>query len=220
MSLICLSPQEFVGYDILLEYLFSIITIVVALFASKVYKITGNRQIRLFSTGFLFIFLGYITQALFSSLILLRGGSVVCEREIYETLLFNTLGFYSHVIFSTIGLLILVYMTFKKSKPRVLWFILTMAMIGTFYSQNIFHNFYTITTLSFLFLAWHFVENYMKKKNSKTLLVASAFVLLTISSSLFLLAINQPNVYVIGKLFELTAYVLIITNFYLITKVT
>ena len=219
MSLICLSPQEFVGYDILLEFLFSLVALTVALFAFKAYKMTSHRQIRLFSAGFMFIFFSYITQALFSALILLRGDDVVCQRDIFETLLLNTLGFYSHVLFMIIGLLILVYMTFRTKKFTALGFLITITLVSLFFSQSLFYNFYLLTAISFGFLSWHFIETYMGKKNNKTLLVIAAFGLLTASSLIFLVSLSQPNLYVFGKLFELVAYMFILTNFYLITKV-
>ena len=218
MSLICLSPQYFVGYNILLEFLFSIITLGVALFSYKAYKSTGLDQIKNFAAGFFFIFLGYFAQVFTSFLILLMGHEVVCKRKVLDVLFLNYLGFYSYVLFIVFGLLILVYMTFKKVKQRVLLLLMLMASVVIFFSSDIFLSFYVLTTITFGFLSWHFIETYLKNKQTKSFIVSLAFVFLTLASLLFIVSINLPVMYVAAKLLELLGYLFIIVNFYLILK--
>ncbi|MFT4311117.1 MAG: hypothetical protein ACMXX7_00665 [Candidatus Woesearchaeota archaeon] len=218
MSLLCLSPQYFVGYNILLEFLFSIITLGVALFSYKAYKSTGLSQIKNFAAGFFFIFLGYFSQVFTSLLIYLMGHEVVCKRKVLDVLFLNALGFYSYVLFILFGLLILVYMTFKRVKQRVLVLLMLMALVVVFFSSDIFLSFYTLTTIAFTFLSWHFIETYLKNKKKNSLMVVVAFLSLTLASLLFLVSMTFPALYVTAKLLELFGYIFIIVNFYLILK--
>ncbi len=216
MSLTCLAPTAFLEYDIALEFLFALVTMLVAIYAFKVYKSTSQKQIRTFGIAFSFISLAYLIQAIFSIFALATLGELACDQLALQTVILNTLGFFGHIVFFITGLALLVYMSFKTNKIRILWLLLLTSIIGIFLGQNIYYSFYTFTSIFLLFLTWRFIENYLKNKQSKSLIIAIAFTMLLIGNLQFLISIDNQIFYISGKSLELVAYMLIMTNFYLI----
>lgn len=219
MEPIYLAPKWFLGYDVALEITFGLVALIIALFAFKLYKTTKQKQIQIFGAGFTLIALAYFTQAIFNYLIISK-----LNNTIYETLniptvaLFDAIGIYTHILFMTLGLATLTYMTFKADRIRILWLIIAMPLLGIFLSTNKQLSFYLFSTIYLIFLSRHFFINYLKKKQRNTLIIAISFLFMLISKIHFALSINYQTFYAIGHILELIAYLLILFNLYLVQK--
>ena len=55
-------PEWFLGYDIALNLLFGIITLIVSLYAFKIYRLSSLKQSKLFGISFSFISISYFVQ--------------------------------------------------------------------------------------------------------------------------------------------------------------
>lgn len=203
------SPVWFVGYDVVLEAAFAVISLVISVFAFKIHKLSGQRQVRLLGLSFLFISLSYFIQSIFNYFIISRSNQII---------LFDFLGVYAHMIFMTAGLVTLVYMTFKIEKLRLILFLALTSFFTIFLSRTVLYSFYVMSTFYLAFISWHFIKNYLDNKQAKTLLTASAFILLFFGSAHFILAVDHQLFYVLGHLLELFAYLLILLNLYLVIK--
>jgi hypothetical protein len=214
-----LAPAWFFGVDVIFQLIFGVITLLVAVYAFHIYKVTEKRQLEIFGLSFLLISISYLIQSLFNFLVLSKLDEGVCNAmKIPSVALFNTMGVFAHMIFMTGGLVLLGFMTFKTSKIRIFWLMLASTLLAVLLSLNHLYVFYVMTSVFLLFIAWHFIENYSKKKQTKTLLVAIAFVLLLLGRMQFVLALNDPMFYVIGHVLELFAYLFILWNFLLVRK--
>src|SRR3989338_8710996 len=219
MQTIYFSPPWFFGYDISLEFLFAIMSLVVSLFAFHLYRVSGERQTKLFGVAFLTISISYFLQSIFNFLIVGKLSQDVCRIiKVQDAAVFEALGIYAQIIFMIAGLVLLTYMTLKTEKPAVYWLMLSIALIGTLASRNVLYVFYLISALLLIFLCWHFFDNYAKRKHAKTLFVALAFLFLLIRDIQFVLSFDYEIFYVLGRLAELTAYVLLAINFYLVRR--
>ena len=219
MSLTYLAPSWFFGYDVALELLFAVIALMVSIFAFKMYKATNQKQIKLFGISFAFISISYFIQSIFNYLIITKANENVCRAfKIQSIAWFDAVGLYAHILFMTVGLAILAYMTFKTEKTRILWLMMATSLLGIFLSINTLYMFFLFSTIYLVLLSWHFITNYLQNKQKKTLLIAVAFLFMLFGSVHFLVAVNHQLFYAIGHVLELVAYLLIFLNFYLVRK--
>ncbi len=214
-----LIPSWFFGYDVALEFLFAVIAFIVAIFARRLYNVTNQRQIRLFSISFLFIAISYLIKSVFNYLIISKANENIHSAfKLQSIAWFDSMGVYAYMLFMTIGLVILAYMTFKTDKPRILWLMLSTSLLTIIFSVNKMYIFFLLSSIYLIFLLLHFASNYWRNKQKKTLLVAVAFLFLLFGSVHFFLSVNHQLFYAIGHILEFFAYLLILLNFYLVLK--
>ncbi|MBR9693372.1 hypothetical protein GOV07_05630 [Candidatus Woesearchaeota archaeon] len=219
MALIYLSPQWFVGYDILLEGIFAVITAAVAFLAWQIYRKTRERQVGLLSGAFLLIALSYIAQTVFNGFMIIEATeNIPLLQKAAEIMFFKTLGMYLQILFMLLGLAVLFFMTCKSHNKRLLWFLLAITLLPFIFIPNILTIFYLLTTIYLGFILWYFIDNYRQNRQWKTLLIALAFLFLFIAKAHFLIAVNHQFFYVLGHILELVAYCLILANFLLVLR--
>lgn len=219
MSFAHLSPQWFYGYDVVLELLFSIITLIVAVFAFKIYKKTSQEQVRLFGVSFLLISLSYLFQSIFNFLTIAKLTQAICTAvKISSVNTFNTFGIITHIFLMTTGLTILVYTTFKAKNLKLLSFLIITSLVSIILSRNMLYTFFLLSTIYLVFIEWHFIKNYLNNKKTKTLLVALAFLFLLFGNFHFLISVNHQVYYAVGHILELFAYLFILANLYMVLK--
>lgn len=214
-----LSPIWFNGYDVALELFFAVISLIVAGLAFRIYKKTSQRNISLFGISFLFIGVSYLIQSVINYLILSKLNENICRViKIQSISAFNNFGLLVHILFMTIGLSVLVYLTCKQEKMRMLFLLILISVFGIFSSKNILYTFYLFSTVFLIIISWHFISNYLKNKKSKTLMIAIAFLFLLFGNFHFLVSVNHQLFYVLGHILELIAYILIVINYYAVLK--
>jgi hypothetical protein len=219
MAYLYLSPDWFLGYDVALELLFALVSLLVGILALRVHKESGQPFVKLFGAGFIFIAASYFLHALFNLIIIseARQNPYLAINFITYAYL-KTLGFYAHLFFMTLGLSILAYMTFKTDKQQLFWLLFLLSLAGITLSKNDLYTFYITTTILTFFISLHFTINFVRNKNTKTFLVFLAFLLLFISKLHFVFSIHNNMLYALGHIIELIAYGLIGWNFYLVRK--
>lgn len=219
MVLAHMSPSWFFGYDVLLELLFAVVCLVVALFAYKIYKETGQRLVKYFSLSFILIAISYFIQSIINFLIVSRLNDDVCAViKLHSVNFLDTVGLATHMLFMTVGLSVLLYTTLKVKSPRTLWLLLAVALSAVFLSQNGVYMFFAISTIFLAFISWHYLQNYFRNRQARTLLVALAFVFLLFGSLHFLVSANHQLLYAVGHILELFAYIFILINLYLVRR--
>jgi hypothetical protein len=212
-------PNWFLGYDMLFELAFAIIALIVALYAFKIYKLSGQKQSRLFGISFLFVSLSYFLQSLLNFLIVTKLNTNVCQAlRISSVELLNTFGIYMHIIFFLAGLVILTYMTLKIRSPKTLSLLFILTFLFLLLGSNRHYLFYVLSSILFIYIVIHYLVNYLKQKHYNTLLVLVAFIFLLFGSIHFIFSVNHGLYYVIGHFLEFFAYLLILINLILVVK--
>jgi hypothetical protein len=214
-----LSPEWFYGYDAGFELAFALISLVVALFAFKIYRKTSQRLVRLFGFSFLLISISYFIESILNYLIVrFLNGQMPVVQKLTSIAGFEYIGILTHIVLMTIGLSILFYATLKEKRLRILWFLILIALSAILFNENTLYMFYLVSTIYLIFISWHFILNYLRNRQVKTLLIAAAFVFLLFGSFHFLISVNHQLFYVIGHILEFFAYAFILVNFYLVQR--
>lgn len=203
-------PHWFFGFDIGLEILFAIITCLVAAFAFKINRVTGERKVKLLSIAFLLIGLSYIFLGGINYWFAHVASDQFREVSISELQTVGIVGAYLYMLLFTSGLVTLTYLTagMKKGKTYYLLFGLSLLVIASSFYKLITFRILSVFLLSFI--VYQYLEDYLKNRNKKEFWILVSFVLLFLSSIDFIFSQIYYQAYIIGHLFELLAYAIIL----------
>ncbi len=214
-----LAPYWFFGYGLLLKLAFAIIVLIVSIYAFKVYKISNQKQSRLFGISFLLISLSYFVQALANYAILSKLDQNICVAlKIMSVDTLNMIGFYAHIIFFTAGLVTLTYMTLKCDNAKTYALLLTLAITSLIFNPSTVYFFYLLSSILLAFIAVYYFAYFVSKRQPRTLLVLVAFMFLLFGNIHFLFSVNHEIYYLIGLFLELVAYIAILVSLILVVK--
>lgn len=211
-------PKWFVIYGLGLEFMFSIVTLLVGIYSLKVYHISKNKDIKTFGIGFLLISLSYIIWLFlnFFSLIEINEGTKVLELK--EAFNIINIGAYAHIFLFIIGLITLIYATLKFKDYKTFLLLSIVSIFSIIFSTNKSLLFYIISAIFLLYLAIHYLNEYRIKNNSRLAITFSAFTLLFVGSiEIIRSKLNIIN-YAVGHFLILIAYILILINIIKIAK--
>jgi hypothetical protein len=203
-------PQWFFSLGILLEIVFAIATAVVAYYAYKVYQLSCQRQSRLIMFGFLFISFSYLVKALVNSFVLTEAREGLRRLSIESLNALGLLGLYTHFVLFTLGLVSFSYMIVKKDNFRLFNLLIVLSLLAIFLARNTFTAFNVVTSVLLVFISLHYGVEYFKNRNKKTLLILAAFILLFLSTIAFIFSSSYYENFVIGHVFELGSYIIMI----------
>ncbi len=214
-----MSPNWFLGYDIIFELFFFIISLIIAIYALKVHRTTGQKLAKYFGYGFLLTAAAYLLQSVSNYLVYSNLNNNLCQiANLASVSTIDAIGTYSYILFMISGLVVLLFVSLKSDKQRTLWILLSTSIIAIILSKNPMYVFYLLSSIYLAFIAWHFVENYLKNKQTMTLTVAIAFILLWFGTFHFLISVDHELFYVIGHILGFFAYIMILINWYLVKK--
>ncbi|MFA5796413.1 MAG: hypothetical protein WC916_00060 [Candidatus Woesearchaeota archaeon] len=219
MSTIFLSPEWFFKYNILFEIFFLIISLIIATFALKVYRTTGQKLAKYFGYGFLLISIAFLTQSVSTFFVLTKINTQLCAAmQASSVASIDAAGTYLYMGFMIAGIVTILFVSLKSNTTRTLWLLLAASLIAIALSRNPIYTFYLLASIYLAFITGHFIAYYLKNKKIKTLLVALAFLFLWFGTFHFLISVNREIFYVIGYVLELIAYLLILSNWIILRK--
>jgi hypothetical protein len=212
-------PSWFNGYDMWIEFAFALVTLLVSIYAFRVYKLSKQNQSKLFGIGFALISASYFIQSLLNWVI-----DEGLEHEISITLktgsifFLNDLGIYSHIILFGLGLITLTYMTFKVKSAKIYSFMVIILGLSFLFSSNPLFAFYILSCILLVYVCLHYFMNYIKHRQNGALMIFISFVLLLFGGIHFIFSITHSIYYVLAHLLGLAAYMIILINLFLIVK--
>jgi len=214
------TPQWFYGYDVALELIFAIVTLLVSYFAWKIFKITGERNIRLFSLAFLFVSLSYIVQSILNFVIMDRlDDGISTFINLQSVYLLNLFGIYIHSILFLIGMLLLAYVALKIYSFKTFALLFILIFTSLYFTTYKTLMLYILSTVLLGFIVYYYLNNYWENRKPTTLLVLISMISLFVAYLFFIRAMdeNMPY-YIIGHLLELTAYLLVFVTLWIILR--
>jgi hypothetical protein len=212
-------PSWFFSYSILFTFAFAIITLIVGLFAFKIYKLSEQKSAKLFGIAFIFISLHYFIQSFLNLSIISTLAQNICDAMKIDSInVLNIMGAYSHMFLFVIGLATLTYMTLKTSNKTIYALLLALPLTSIAIVGNKLYLFYAMASIFLIFIVIHYLKNYLKNRQFKTLFVLMAFIFLLFGNLHFIFSVNHGLYYVIGHFLELIAYLLILLNLILVLK--
>lgn len=219
MANIYLVPKWFFGYDVILELAFAVITLIVGIYAFKIYKLSGQGQSKLFGIAFLFISVSYFIQSFLNFAIISKIDENICAAlKINSVNVLNSIGLYAYALFFITGLLTLAYMTLGVKSAKIYSLSIIIIILSLLFTPNELYLFYFLSSVLLAYIFAHYFVNYLNNKKLNTLLVLIAFAFLLFGNIHFIFSVNHSMYYVIGHFLELIAYILILVNLVLVVK--
>lgn len=211
MHEIYLIPEWFLDFSVLMEILFSLVTLAVAISGIAIYRISKEKSLRRFSLGFLMISVSYAAWAALNGSIASKLDEGMLVLSLTNPSAIQIAGVYAYVIFFIAGLVTLAYTTIKIDRPGVYYLLLGLAMTAVVASVSKFVTFRIVSLFLLTFIAYHYFNERYINENTKTSWVFLAFFLLVISNISFIFTANATT-YVIGHILELGAYSILLVN--------
>ena len=211
-------PHWFLGYNILLELLFFAITLIVAVYALKVYQLSGHKQSKLFGITFLMISAAYLIQSVLN-IVASYSTDICCDMQPISPMpAYSLAGIYVHILLYASGLVTLAYMTLKLKDLKAYFLFMVVALTALLVSSNPLFFFYVISTILLIYVSFYYLKNYLDTKKSNALVVFIAFLFLMFAKVHFIFSIDHGTYYVAGHLLEFVAYVLILVNLLMVIR--
>ena len=139
-------PQWFYTIDIVLGILFTIFTGIVALYAFRIYRFTGEREFKLFGISFTCLAISYIVRIWLNTFLTTFIASQKILR-ISDVNLFSKSVIFAYVILFISSYVTLAYTTLKVKGNRTYLLMLIPSIIAFTFSWNKSLTVYLITSL-------------------------------------------------------------------------
>lgn len=216
-------PSGFFMYNLFFGLVFLITTSLVSIFSYRVYKLTKQNQLRIFSLAFLGFSLAYATRLVieFINFSKIKGLLVegVHRREIREVMFpLRSFSEYAFMMFFIGGLILLTYMTFKTKNKPMLFLLFGTVFLSLLLNAFPLFLFHVLASLFFIIIVIHYYKNYQRKKKLQTFLVFLAFVFLLLGNLTLIFSMRHPSPFTLGRILELIAYFFILTDLVLIYR--
>lgn len=215
-----LMPNWFLGYDVALHLAFAAITLMVSIFAFRIYRLSGQRQPRLFATAFFFVSMAYLFNTLMHFLMLSKLNDNVCSAfKLASVVALELIGSYLYMALFGIGLVTLAYMTFRVKSVKAYSLLIIFFFIPFFFTTEPLQLYHFLSSVLLLYVITHYLVNFLSKKKLNALLMLAAFTFLLFGNIHFMFSITEgEGYYVIAHLIELIAYLLILSNLILVQR--
>ncbi|MCX6803066.1 MAG: hypothetical protein NTY48_00675, partial [Candidatus Diapherotrites archaeon] len=144
--------------------------------------------------------------------------------ELSIAYLIHLIGFYGQIVFMLAGLIFILYTAAGLKKQEMLAIMLLLGVLPIFFVDDSLIFFYVISSICFLFVAMHFVRNYLAHKSKFSIAPAISFVLLLVANILLLSNLDLGSLtsdrifYVLAHLLCFIAYLIMLVNFYMVLK--
>jgi len=228
MTYFYIVPQVFLEFSIIMQIVFAIVALLVSYFSFNIYKISRQREIKLFGISFLLISISYIIWAMIHSAIVFPSIIKIAQLATTNISKLGGIGMLAHVMVFISGLITLTYTALKIKSGKIYYLILTLGMISLIAplitmliifepveSSSLYNLLITSRILSIFFLTfitYSYLEEYTKNRNKKTLLVGTAFFLMLLSNADFILSLIYYQAYILGHILEFIAYLFILIS--------
>jgi hypothetical protein len=213
-----LSLGKFYGIDSIIEFLIIIVACIISLYSHKIYKIVKEENYKYFSWAFLFIAVSFLFKIL-SNFTIMDRVKIVGVNFVYtifaQSRYMPIIDFFSFIFYKTfhlIGFLILFLILTKTNKKDKIALYIYLSIITILFSIYFNFVFHMTLVIILLILTLHFHDNYKEHKNTNTLLVYSAFVIILISHFVFVFSDMNSIFYMVGEGSLLIGFLCLLIN--------
>lgn len=215
MQILHIMPSWFWGTNLVFECLFLLFSIVIAVYAFRIYKFTNQRELKIFGAAFSFLAIAHLILILLNSFFLSLIGGGFRGLEIEEMLGLKNILMFIYVGFFLLGLINLTYIALKIKSTRSYILLILISALTLCCNPNTGFSVYTLSAIFFLFISLYYLNEFRKTHNKNTLLVFIGFALLFFNSSLLVISLIKEisASYVLAYLIEALGYFSITFSF-------
>jgi hypothetical protein len=212
MVKIVLTPDWFIGKDIMIDIFSFVVLLIFGILAYRYYKLSKNRSVLYLGAGFGLIALAQLA-AILTKIVLYYdfdltqeiGKAVITSQVVSSVDFFYYAGFFFQRVFTLLGLYIIYRLPREKKSIGDYALGIYFIFISAFLSKEFFYLFH----LTALFLIILIVENYWRiyKENKffNTKILILAFSILALSQLIFVLS-KIEILFVLANTIELISY--------------
>jgi len=216
------TPRWFYGYDALFELVSIASVILIAYLSIKSYRFSRDKKFKYLALSFFLIGLSFIIKIL-TNIITYSGplikdkmGFFIMTAEAIEKLTITyTVGYLLYRISILMGFFILLSLALKIKDSRQILLFTYLLIISTIFSSLQYFIFHITCTIMLVFITSYFYNNYMKKRTESRLTLALSFFLIMLSQVVFIFVIFNNSIYVIGEVFQLLGYLILLYTYLL-----
>ena len=126
-------------------------------------------------------------------------------------------GLFFYRLFTLLGLFVLYSIYEKQSKANIALMTYFIA-ISVFFSKEEYYIFY-LTSLIFLgIISNRYYQNYKDNKENTSGMLATSFLIITLSQIFFIFANSAKHFYVVGEVIQLIGYIALLITFIRVLK--
>ena len=212
MVKIVLTPDWFLGKDIMIEIFSFLVLILLTFFAYKYYKMSKNRRILYLGSGFGLIALAQLASALTKLVLYYDFGP---SRQIGEALItsqitrsvdiFYYTGFFFQRFLTLLGLYIIYRLPREKKSFGDYALMVYFILLSAFISDEIFYLFHLTALLLVILIVENYYRIYKENKFLNTKILIVAFSIFALSQMIFILS-NINFFFALANGVELISY--------------
>ena len=217
------NPSWFMSSGILMELVFALVTIMISVYAYKIYKITKQRNTFLFGGAFFSIALAYFVQASLNFLISLKINSKDLIQSIAPSvhnagIQLSILAVFLHIFFMITGLVLLSYVTLKERNHQTFALLMIISFLGLLFAHPIILFFEILSSMFLLFITIQYYQRHSIKGTSNTLMIYLSFGMLFLGTLQLAGSSIINTFYFLGHLTSFIGYLLLLINFWRVVK--
>lgn len=212
MVKIVLTPEWFIGKDIMIEAFSLIVLVIFTVIAYRYYKMNKNRNILYLGSGFGLIAMAQLATIL-TKLVLYYdigpsqqiGQAIITSQIVNSVDFFYYAGFFFYRFLTLLGLYILYRLPRERKSIGDYAIIVYFVLISAFLSQEIFYLFHLTALFILILIVEKYSWIYEKNRFFNTKILMLAFGLLALSQLIFVLS-TIDILFVLGNVVELISY--------------
>src|SRR3989338_6915246 len=208
MVQVVFSPKWFWGKDILIDSIALLVLLLIAIFATRYYRVKKSRKCLYLALSFYLIALSFFSKILINFTIYYRvlhtqviGSMGYTQVVLKSSEILSVSGLFLYRLFTLLGLFMLYSIYEKQSKANI---ILMMYFI--------------VISIFFGIISNRYYQNYKKNKEKASGMLAASFSIITLSQIFFMFVNFTKHFYVVGEIIQLIGYIALLVTFIKVLK--
>ena len=230
-------PTWFAGFDLALDTIAFLITLVISSYSFKLFKLNENRKFGYFSLAFALMSLAFLFKLVTYGIVYSSASQVVAATTIeavtgmggvnlsLRNLLYRT-GFFVQMA-ATLGSLLLLFLISQTSRDRLTkfyevsqiglfsYFVILLSIVSTFK----YTVFYLTSFVLLSLIVLNYYKNYLTKKSANSLRVFVAFICLMIAQFFFIFVFAANWFYFVAEIFTLIGFAIIAAVYMQVSRI-
>ena len=212
--MVFLTLTNMFGIGAISEVLFAVVTLLIAFFAIKIYKLTRVDSYKLFGLGFIFIACAYLFKSLVNLFLFLeyvRPGAIASKLTDISTLFGYSI--IVHIILMVLALLLLFNLVLKIKNRTVFLVLMILTFFPLVLTSMHYSIFYALASLFLVVLFAYYFRNYLKVRKKSALMVALGFGFIFLAHFLYIFIEYRNLYFVLGHISEFIGYLVLLIGF-------
>jgi hypothetical protein len=214
---IVLTPDWFLGKDVLIEFFSFTVLFILAFLCYKNYKLDKNRKFKYLGIGFGLIALAQLATiatkiVLYYDFSFTRtiGQAIVTQHVVQSIDALYYTGFFLHRFFTLIGLYIIYKLPLKREDWENFFLALFFITIIAILSKDMIYLFHLTALLLLILITKNYYLVYEKNESQNTQILIFAFSTLAFSHVIYVFS-QLSSLFVVANIIELISYITLLT---------